>query len=163
LAKCGDSRKGIALLKNGLMNWRDAGAGLSVSFFLAIQTQVVDEATKAEEVIELIDEAHAFVNWFKEYWWLAELYRLKGECLLKRDPVEAESLLNTALSVARSQQSKSLELRSALSLNRLWTSQGRDDEAVKLVTEIYDQFPEGWTLPDLSEAHLVLQSRKAPV
>jgi predicted ATPase len=58
-----------------------------------------------------------------ERWWEAEVYRLKGELLLKQtvaDEYQAESCFHHALDMARCQGAKSLELRVARSLSRLW-------------------------------------------
>jgi len=53
----------------------------------------------------------------------AELYRLKGEILLRQCGAagfEAEDCFQRALDIARHQQAKSLELRAATSLAQLW-------------------------------------------
>ena len=67
------------------------------------------------------------------------MYRIKGELLLlpDRSEVEVEECFNQALDVARSQSSKSLELRAALSLTRLWQKQGKTSEAQELLAGIY--------------------------
>jgi len=87
------------------------------------------------------------------------LYRLKGEVLLARAAEhhgEAETCFRQALDVARRQQAKSLELRAAISLSRLWQRQGKRDEARQLLTEIYDWFTEGFDTADLQEAKALL-------
>jgi predicted ATPase len=90
----------------------------------------------------------------------AELYRLKGELLLKRathDVQEAESCFHQALDIARQQQVKSLELRATTSLSRLWQRQDKRDEAHQLLASIYDWFTEGFDTVDLQEAKALLQ------
>ena len=66
-------------------------------------------------------------------YWDAELLRLKGKLLahlsLDGRHEEEEGCHREALAVARRQQARSLELRAATSLGRLWRDQGRDDEA----------------------------------
>ena len=59
--------------------------------------------------------------------------------------------------MARSQQAKSLELRAAMSLSRLWRQQGKRDEARQLLAEIYGWFTEGFDTLDLQEAKLLLE------
>jgi predicted ATPase len=89
----------------------------------------------------------------------AELYRLKGELLLTQDVPdthEAENSLLQAVDIARSQQAKSLELRAATSLARLWQSQGKRDEAHELLEPVYSWFTEGFDTADLIDAKMLL-------
>ena len=89
------------------------------------------------------------------------MYRLKGE-LLQRSVAqsgEAEACLQQALEVARRQQAKSLELRAAMSLSRLWQRRGKRQEAYDLLAPIYDWFTEGFDTADLQDARALLGSR----
>ena len=63
-----------------------------------------------------------------------------------------------ALEVARSQQAKSLELRAAMSLGRLWQEQGRRDDARTLLVPVYHWFTEGFDTVDLQEAKAFLDA-----
>lgn len=69
---------------------------------------------------------------------------------------EAEACFQKALAIARQQQAKSLELRAATSLARLWQSQGKRAEAHTLLSEIYNWFTEGFDTKDLQEAKELL-------
>ena len=60
--------------------------------------------------------------------------------------------------MARSQQAKSLELRAALSLSRLWQQHSKQDQARQLLTELYSWFTEGFETPDLQEARMWLEA-----
>ena len=86
-----------------------------------------------------LTEAMDRMNEFGERDWEAELYRIKGELLLLPggSDTEAEEGFNQALEVARRQSAKSLELRAAMSLGRLWQKQGKQAEARELVAGIY--------------------------
>ena len=90
----------------------------------------------------------------------AEVYRLKGELLLQSDTASeaVETCFHQALEVARHQQAKSLELRAATSLARLWQSQAKQAEAHQLLAEIYGWFTEGFETADLQEAKALLDS-----
>ncbi len=93
-----------------------------------------------------------------------ELYRLKGELLLSQssdNQPEAETCFQKALDVARSQQAKSLELRAATSLARLWQSQGKRDEARELLGDVYAFFTEGFDTADLIDAKALLYELEA--
>jgi predicted ATPase len=70
---------------------------------------------------------------------------------------EAEACFLKAIEIARHQQAKSLELRAAMSLSRLWQRQGRKDEAQQLLAEIYGWFTEGFDTKDLQEAKALLE------
>jgi hypothetical protein len=69
---------------------------------------------------------------------------------------EAEACFLQALEVARRQQAKSLELRAAMSLARLWQQQDKKDEAQQLLAEVYGWFTEGFDTKDLQEAKTLL-------
>src|SRR5262249_12611039 len=70
---------------------------------------------------------------------------------------EAEACFRKALEVARRQEAKSLELRAATSLARLWQQQGKKDEARQMLAEIYSWFTEGFDTKDLQEAKALLE------
>jgi predicted ATPase len=70
---------------------------------------------------------------------------------------EAEGHLRHALDVARRQEAKSLELRAAVSLSRLWQQQGKRAEAQALLAPIYTWFTEGFDTADLQEARTLLE------
>jgi len=70
---------------------------------------------------------------------------------------EAEECVRLALTVARRQQAKSLELRAAMSLARLWQQQGQRTEAYELLAPIYGWFTEGFDTADLQEAKALLE------
>jgi predicted ATPase len=89
----------------------------------------------------------------------AEVHRLKGELLLQRsldNQAEAESSFHHALDLARNQQAKSLELRAATSLARLWQQQGKRQEAHDLLAPVYHWFTEGFDTADLKDAKALL-------
>jgi len=73
-------------------------------------------------------------------------------------PGEAEACFQQALDVARRQQAKSLELRAAMSLARLWQQQGKRQEAYALLAPIYGWFTEGFDTADLQEARVLLEA-----
>ena len=90
----------------------------------------------------------------------AELHRIKGELLLREtapDEQQAEACFQNALKVSRSQSAKSLELRAAMSMSRLWQIQGKNDEARQLFGDIYGWFTEGFDTADLKEAKALLE------
>jgi predicted ATPase len=106
-----------------------------------------------EEGLRVAEEALAVSR--RNAW----LYWLKGGLLLSRSAehhAEAESCFHQALEIAHHQQSKSLELRAAMSLSRLWQRQGKHTEARELLAPIYGWFTEGFDTADLQEAKALL-------
>jgi len=94
----------------------------------------------------------------------AEIYRVKGELLLRQDDsntVEAQSCFERAIEIARKQSAKSLELRATTSLARLLISQGKRDEARAMLGEIYGWFTEGFDTRDLKDAEALLDELNA--
>ena len=85
---------------------------------------------------------------------------LKGVLLLQKSAEhqgEAEESLQQALELARRQQAKSLELRAAMNLSRLWQRQGKRAEARQLLAPIYGWFTEGFDTANLQDAKALLE------
>jgi class 3 adenylate cyclase/tetratricopeptide (TPR) repeat protein len=110
------------------------------------------------ESLETIDHGLSIVSHNSERFFEAELYRLKARALLMRGAAdaEAESLLDQALRTARSQQARSLELRAATDLARLWMNKGKRAEALDILGSIYGRFTEGFDTRDLENANTLL-------
>jgi predicted ATPase len=95
----------------------------------------------------------------------AEIYRIKDELLLKRNASNAEearSRFQHAIEIARKQCAKSWELRATTSLARLLAGQGRRDEALTMLAELYHWFTEGFDAADLKDAKALLDELHAP-
>ena len=87
------------------------------------------------------------------------MHRVAGEIALKSstpDVEKAEAYFDRALAVARQQQTKSWELRAAMSMARLWRDQGKRDEARDLLAPVYGWFTEGFDTLELKEAKTLL-------
>ena len=93
-----------------------------------------------------------------ERWLEAELHRLRGQGLAKTTGriSEAETYFQNALRIAREQGARSLELRAATSLTRLWCDQGKRHDAQNLLAPLYGWFTEGFDTPDLMDAKALL-------
>jgi predicted ATPase len=97
-----------------------------------------------------------------ERWLESELYRHKGQLLLRQGQSEAaEELYRKALSIAEEQKAKLWELRAAASLARLRRNQGRHAEARGVLAPVYAWFTEGFGTPDLREAKALLEALEA--
>jgi class 3 adenylate cyclase/predicted ATPase len=112
------------------------------------------------EAWRCVDEAISIIARTKESWFEAEANRQAGEIALmspEPDAAKAESYFERALSVARQQQTKSWELRAAMSLARLWHDQGKVQQARELLAPVYGWFTEGFDTRDLKEAKALLE------
>jgi len=130
---------------------------------LALLGEVYAKMGEQEQGRNALAEARAIVDKTGERYWEAELHRLEGELTLQftlpsLEPSfpEAESSFHKALEVARRQKAKSLELRAATSLARLWQQQGKKAEAHQLLAPVYHWFTEGFDTKDLQEAKALL-------
>lgn len=159
LAAAGKVGKGIALMEQGLREWKRTGARLCIPYFHALIAEAYVRVGDDEKALALVVEGRAAGNEFSEYWWTAELERFEGELRLKLGGPEAESEehFRRALNFARGQNSKSLQLRAVASLSRLWLKQGKKEEARRILSEMLRQFEEGFDTKDLSEAQSLLQ------
>src|SRR5262249_6800331 len=132
LARQGQDKEGIVQMRQGLASLQATGATLGMTGRLARLAEVYGNIGQPEEGLPLIAEAFAQVERTSERFWEAETHRLKGELLLQQSSdngTEAEACFQQAITVARSQQAKSWELRAATSLARLWQQQGKRQEA----------------------------------
>jgi predicted ATPase len=155
LAQQGRVQEGIAVLQQGLAAWEATGTQLALPYFRARLAEVYLIAAQREAGLRVLDES--FRN-KEEVWWLAEQHRLRAELLLLAPgfEAEAEASLQQALRIARSQASRSLELRAAMSLARLWQRQGQAVEGRDLLAACHAWFTEGFDTSDLQEARQLL-------
>jgi predicted ATPase len=156
----GKGAGGISQMRQGLVARRAMGAELRRPYFLALLAEAYGKAGQPEEGLTVLVEALAIVDKTEERNWEAELHRRKGELLLIKQGQkvgEAQECFRQALDTARRQQAKSLELRAAMSLSRVWQQQGKQEEAHQLLAEIYGWFTEGFDTADLKEAKVLLE------
>jgi len=160
LAKQGQGTVGVAEIHRGIVDWKATGAILNMPYYLYLLADAYAQDRQPGEGLDVIAEALLVVHATKERLFEAELHRLKGELLLKQSPdntPEAETCLHQALAIARHQQAKSLELRAATSLARLWQSQGKRQEAHELLAPVYGWFTEGFDTADLKDAKALVE------
>jgi predicted ATPase len=159
LAYQGRTQEGIEQITQGLRAFRATGAELMRSYFLALLAEAYGIMGQPETGLTMLTEALTVVDKTGERWYEPELYRLKGELLLQQNSdnqAKAESCFHHALDIARNQQAKSFELRTATSLARLWQQQGKRQEALDLLAPVYNWFTEGFDTADLKDAKALL-------
>jgi DNA-binding winged helix-turn-helix (wHTH) protein/predicted ATPase len=151
--------EGLVEIRRGIQVLH-ATAGVRLPYYRALLAEACGWTGHIDEAFQTLDDALAEVRKTEERCWEPELHRLRGE-LLRGKPVnrhaEAEECFHKAIEAARGQNAKSLELRAAVSLGRLWRDEGRRMDARRLLAEIYGWFTEGFDTPDLREAKALLE------
>jgi predicted ATPase len=156
----GQGEEGMTQVRQGITSYRATGAALYVPYFYTLLAEVCAHLGHPEDGLQALTEGHTLVEQQEERWWEAEVARLRGVLLLRQPgtpQAEAEAWLQRALDVARRQEAKSLELRAAMSLSRLWQQRGKQAEARELLAPVYGWFTEGFDTADLQEAKALLE------
>lgn len=150
----------IASMGQALDKWRASGAELLRPYFLLLLAEAYGLIGQTEAGLIGLAEALSAAHNHGDRWVEAELYRLKGGLLLRQGEAETqvEACFNQALNVAYQQNAKLLELRTVMSLSRLWLGQGRKAEGQQRLVEIYNWFTEGFDTPDLRDAKALLEA-----
>ena len=177
-AEQGQDMEGLTQMRQGLQLNVDKQATMR-PYYLSLLVDTYRRTGQVEEGLTLVEEAFSLVNRTEERVFEAELHRLKGELLLNDErrtmnderrtqkaggrshEAEAEACFQQALDVARRQEAKSLELRAATSLARLWQRQAKTVEARELLAPVYNWFTEGFDTADLKDAKAVLDELRA--
>jgi predicted ATPase len=178
LAEQGRAEEAIEPIRQGLAAHLGTGARLR-SQFLALLAEALKKAGRTEEARAILEEALDAANHTGERSYQAELFRLKGELLLKESALrgasraagggkvvsvaipsaiaDAEACFNESIRIAQRQQAKSLELRAVVSLARHYQQQEKPEKALALLSPVYRGFNEGFDTIDLREANALLE------
>jgi len=146
---------GLAMQGQGLAALVAIGQTLGRSLCLSLLSEVAGATGQGAEGLRLLAEARAAFEASGRGDLLAQAYRLQGALRLGQaipEATQAEACFQQALTVARHQHAKSLELRAATSLARLWQQQGKRAEAYALLAPLYAWFTEGFDTADLQAA-----------
>ena len=157
LVRDGEIEKGLELVRRGVTAWEQSGAGafLQQGRFLLAETCSV--SGRREEALELLTTALTHGTQTGARWCEARVHHLRAQLFsASSEWPQAEECLRRALEVARQQNARSFELRSAISLARLWRDRGQRREARDLLAPVYGWFTDGFDTPDLREAKALL-------
>jgi predicted ATPase len=160
-ALIGKASDAVRAINSGICSLRSTGATIAEPFYLSHLATAYAELGQLADAWRCIDDAMAKVERTKEKWCEAEVHRVAGEIALKSPAPgteKAEAYFERALAVARQQQTKSWELRAAMSMARLWRDQGKRDEARAPLAPVYGWFTEGFDTRDLKEAKELLKA-----
>lgn len=150
-----------ARLRDAILLFTGTGAHLRMPYYLSLLARVLDKAGQVDEALGALEQAFAESQQNDEHWWDAELFRLRGEFMQASgagaNAVEAD--LRRAIEIAQTQQAKSLELRAATSLARLWYRTARAADAKQLLVPLFAWFTEGFDTPDLQAAQALIAQK----
>jgi class 3 adenylate cyclase/predicted ATPase len=159
LAPTGNASDASKMLTSGITAYRSTGSTLYLPFYLSYLAHARAELGQFDDARRCIGEAMTTVETTNERWFEPDIHRKAGEIALmspEPDAAKAQAYFERALAVARKQQAKSLELRAAMSMARLWRDQGKRQQAHDLLAPVYGWFTEGFDTLDLKEAKALL-------
>jgi len=157
-ACAGKHGEGLAMIKNGLANYRAAGAGLSQTLQLSIEADASLQANDLDRAVHCLQEAINMAEQTGENFWLADIYRLMGEALARlEDSKGAELSLIHAIDVAEKQQAPMLLLRAATSYARLANEKNKTD-ALTYLQQVIEGIDTGDNMLDMQDAKSLLQT-----
>jgi predicted ATPase len=159
LAQTGEARAAVRTIESGIAAYRAIGSTVTLPLYLCGLASAYAETGNINEAGRCIAEAVKAMETTKERQWEAEICRVAGEIALRSSQPDldaAQAHFERALKVARAQQTKSLELRAAMSMARLRRDQGKRNEARELLAPIYGWFTEGFDTLDLKQAKALL-------
>jgi predicted ATPase len=158
-ALTGEPSNAVQMITSGIAACRSTGATVCVPSHLSYLGRAYAELGQFDDARRYVGEAITAVETSNERWFEADIHRVAGEIALMSpgpDAAKAEACFERALAVARAQQAKSWELRAAMSIARLWRSQGKSQQARELLAPVYSWFTEGFDTRDLKEAKALL-------
>jgi predicted ATPase len=158
----GNYAEGLVQLQHGLSSYQASGQVAYRAYSLYLLAEIYGKAGQPDAGLCALATALTTMETAGDQHCKAEVYRLQGELLQHvedgvQSAVNPEACFRRALDIARQQQAKSFELRAAMSLARLWQSQGKRQEAYDLLAPIYGWFTEGFDTADLQEAKALLE------
>jgi predicted ATPase len=148
----------VAEIREALAAYRATGARIQSTYHLILLVQALAACGRYGEGLSALREAASLGEEIGERYVAAEILRLEGNLLLPENgSAEAEACYLKALEMSRTQEARSLELRAACDLARLWAGRGERARAADLLAPVYGWFTEGFDTRDLKEAKALLE------
>ena len=160
----GDREAGEKEMRNGMALFREQGIRFPLPLCAVLLAEIEDELGRIDHALAILDDALADAERTGQHHFDAELHRQRGALLLRKTPNDvtaAEAAFMRAIEVARSQQTRTFELRAAMGMARLWRDQGKAQQARELLAPVYGWFTEGFDTRDLKDAKALLEELTA--
>jgi predicted ATPase len=158
IGKKGNPDRAITQIKKGLEDIKSVGVFIVRSHFLGILAETYSDVGQYELALSTIDEALGVMEETNERIWESDLYRIKGELLIRsgKSAVAAEAALTQAIDVANRQGARLWSLRAATRLAELWNQQGQCEKARHLLQPTFGQCDDKLEIADVIEARGLL-------
>jgi class 3 adenylate cyclase/predicted ATPase len=159
--RMGEVEQGLIGMRDGIDVLQAIGTNEDLPVFLEMLAEGYGLIDDADQGLKELDTAFEEAERAALRYWVAELLRRKGELMLamgQGDAAQAEECFAESLRIAREQQARMLELRTAASYSRQLTRRGEGAAAYELLTPVYDRFTEGFNSPDLVDARSELDA-----
>jgi class 3 adenylate cyclase/predicted ATPase len=156
----GDREAGEKEMRNGMDLFHEQGIRFPLPLCAVLLAEIEDELGRVDHALAILDDALADAERTGQHHFDAELHRQSGALLVRKMPKDvtaAEAAFMRAIEVARRQQTRTFELRAAMSMARLWRDQGKVQQARELLAPVYGWFTEGFDTLDLKEAKALLE------
>jgi predicted ATPase/class 3 adenylate cyclase len=161
-AEARDLEQGSALMEQGLGLLSSSGRRVTRPYMQTVLGRAKADLGKLAEAFELVDEALRATDAQGERWSEAEVHHVGARLLMARGQFdESEVHLWRSIEISRSQKARAFELRTSISLARLWRDQGKVQQARELLAPVYGWFTEGFDTRDLKEAKALLDELTA--
>jgi predicted ATPase len=155
----GDRQVELAEMHRGVELWRELGQGYHRPYLSMLMAEAEADAGRLDFALTELDDVRAEINSMDQRWSEAELHRIRGEILLKRDPAStapAEEAFLTAIVVAQEQKARSFGLRAALALAKLYKSINRIADAHAILAPALEGFSPTPEFPEIAQAQALL-------
>jgi predicted ATPase/DNA-binding winged helix-turn-helix (wHTH) protein len=159
--KRGEPEVGISIIRGSLETLSGSRYNVMHTVFLSALAEGLTMIGQFDEALATIDRAIAQVGGAQESFDMPEILRIKGEILwnlARPDPSNARKCLLQSLECARKQSALGWELRTAMSLARLWSKENRAGDALALLAPLYARYTEGFESGDLKGARNLLNT-----
>jgi predicted ATPase len=156
----------LAEMRRGLAIFREQGRDWLLPSLEAALAEAEAGAGDTDAGLRRLDDALAEMEATGSRWYEAEMHCIRAEILVKRGPANtaaAERSLQAAIAIAQSQQARSLELRAALSLAKLYRAANRDADAHAVLAPAIEGFPPTQQFPELTEAKSLYAALSEPM
>ena len=157
--KRGEPEVGIPIIRASLETLSESRYNVMHTVFLSALAEGLATVSRLDEALVAIGRAIAQVGDHGESFDMPEMLRIKGEILWKltrSDSSIAEKCLLQSLDCARKRCALGWELRTAMSLARLWSNDDREADGLALLARLYERYTEGFESADLKAARDLL-------